>query len=238
MDLSCIWEHNGQDTLLYCVDYPGAFTRGASLEEALAKMPREVQSFCSWAGMDFPRTLSPIVTYEKFSDLNLRDADSDVIFPQERLPLTQPEYQALTYLALKSARDFQALYDSLPDKNRSVLPPRKTFYGSVPITGEDMYQHTKHVNDYYFSEIGVEPGNEGTILQCRERGLRLLEQQEGFLRSPAVIGSYNEEWSLRKVLRRFLWHDRIHAKAMYRMALKTFDPSIIADVFHLTCSIK
>ncbi len=214
MKLSCIWEHNGGDTLLYCACYPGAFTRGASLEEALSKMPQEVERYCTWAGMEFPKTLPPIVTYEKNSDLNIRDADSDVIFPQERLPLTLQEYQKLKSLALKSARDFQALYDSLPDKTRSVLPLRKTFYGFVPITGEDMYQHAKQVNDYYFSEIGVEAGNEGTIFQCRERGFQVLEQTADFLTNPVFPGSYGEEWSLRKVLRRFLWHDRIHAKAM------------------------
>ena len=32
-------------------------------------------------------------------------------------------------------------------------------------------------------------------------------------------GSYDEMWSVRKVLCRFVWYDRIHAKAMWRMAI-------------------
>ena len=44
-------------------------------------------------------------------------------------------------------------------------------------------------------------------------------------------GSYGEEWSLQKVLRRFIWHDRIHAKAMYRMAVKTFGKAAVPNVF-------
>ena len=44
-------------------------------------------------------------------------------------------------------------------------------------------------------------------------------------------GSFDEEWSLRKVLRRFIWHDRIHGKAMYRMAVKTFGQDSVPDVF-------
>ena len=48
----------------------------------------------------------------------------------------------------------------------------------------------------------------------------------------AVIeGSYGEAWSLRKVLRRFIWHDRIHAKAMYRMAVKVFGAENVANPF-------
>lgn len=46
------------------------------------------------------------------------------------------------------------------------------------------------------------------------------------------IGSYNEEWSLRKVLRRFVWHDRIHAKAMYRMATKTWSMEELENPFY------
>ena len=94
-----------------------------------------------------------------------------------------------------------------------------------------MYEHTKNVNAYYFGEIGVPADNEGTILECRERGFAALENQADFLRCAVCLGSYDEEWSLRKVLRRFVWHDRIHAKAMYRMAVKTFGDKSVPNVF-------
>lgn len=68
-------------------------------------------------------------------------------------------------------------------------------------------------------------------MECRERGFAVLESQPNFLKNIVHLGSYNEEWSLRKVLRRFVWHDRIHAKAMYRMALKMFDPDVVPNIF-------
>lgn len=80
----------------------------------------------------------------------------------------------------------------------------------------------KNVNSYYFAEIGIDVSNEGTIHDCRKKGFELLEKTKGFLNNAVIEGSYDELWSLRKVMRRFLWHDRIHAKAMYRMAVKTF----------------
>jgi len=33
------------------------------------------------------------------------------------------------------------------------------------------------------------------------------------------------------VLRRFIWHDRIHSKAMYRMAVRTFGRDAVPDVY-------
>lgn len=134
-------------------------------------------------------------------------------------------------LALKSAQDFQSLYQAIPDRDKSCMPVRNTFYGQVPRTAYEMYEHTKNVNSYYFSEIGIEADNEGSILECRLRGFELLEKQADFLDNEVREESYGEDWSLRKVLRRFVWHDRIHAKAMYRMAVKTFGKDSIPNVF-------
>ena len=135
---------------------------------------------------------------------------------------------------MKSANDFYSLYSSIPDKNESCMPRRKTFYGDVPRTAHEMYEHTKSVNSYYFGEIGVDVDNEGTIYDCRKRGFELLEQTKDFLKNPIIEGSYDELWSLRKMLRRFLWHDRIHAKAMYRMAVRTFGVNKIQNSFEFS----
>ena len=84
-------------------------------------------------------------------------------------------------------------------------------------------------------KFGVQADNNGTIEECRNHGFELLEQKQNFLENKVYLGSYDEEWSLRKVLRRFIWHDRIHAKAMYRMALKTFGKDAVPNDFFFLC---
>lgn len=231
MVIKCVWEHNGSDTLLYAENFIGAFTRGASKEIALSKMAEEIKAYSKWRGEPVAEPLSPEIVEEKQSDLNIADADSDVIFKSEKQPLTKEEYLELKALALKSAEDFLKLYNSIPDKDKTSLPKRKTFYGDVPITANEMYEHTKNVNAYYFGEIGVDADNCGTIFECRRRGFELLEQQADYLVNKVFDGSYDEQWSLRKVLRRFIWHDRIHAKAMYKMAVNTFGKDSIPNIF-------
>ena len=220
--MKCVWEHNGNDTLLYSVDYVGAYSRGETLEAATQKMEVEIASYSRWRNFAIPQEASVEILQEKNSALAIADADSDVLFDSEKTPLSPEEYRQLKELALKSARDFYHLYISVPGKRKSCLYPRQTFYGSVPRTAQEMYEHTKNVNAYYFGEIGIETDNEGTIFDCREKGFSLLEESPNFLENPVTEGSYGELWSLRKMLRRFIWHDRIHAKAMYRMATKTF----------------
>lgn len=129
------------------------------------------------------------------------------------------------------AVDFLTLYESIPDKDAAAAPRRRTFYGQVPRTANEMYTHTKNVNNYYFSEIGVDADNDGSICQCRRAGFEALEQRPDFLENAVFQGSYGEDWSLRKVLRRFIWHDRIHAKAMCRMAVKTWGEDQTANPF-------
>lgn len=219
--MKCVWEHNGGDTLLYSAECIGAYARGENLETAIAKMKAEIASYTAWRDGTEQEVCIEIVQ-EKESDLQIADADSDVLFDTETEPLSRQEYEMLKALALKSAEDFYNLYSAIPNKQESCLPLRRTFYGNVPRTAQEMYDHTKNVNAYYFGGIGIEADNEGTIYDCRKRGFELLEQSQGFLNNPVIEGSYGELWSLRKVLRRFIWHDRIHAKAMWRMAVKTF----------------
>lgn len=127
--------------------------------------------------------------------------------------------------------DFLKLYEMIPDKQKSVLPVRTTFYGQVPRTAEEMYVHTKSVNSYYFAEIGIDADNEGSIYECRKRGFEQLENTTDFLNGRLQEGSYGEMWSVRKVLRRFIWHDRIHAKAMWKMIKKTFVGDKVENIF-------
>lgn len=231
MKIRCVWEHNGNDSILYAENYIGAFTRGSSKDIALDKMADEVASYLNWKGDSVDGNFETEIVQEKASELNISDADSDVLFDAEKAELSMAEYEELKTLVLRSAQDFLTLYEAIPDKEKSCLPVRQTFYGQVPRTALEMYEHTKNVNAYYFSEIDVDADNEGSILECRKRGFALLEERPDFLHNEVMEGSYGEDWSLRKVLRRFLWHDRIHAKAMYRMAVKTFGADAVPNVF-------
>lgn len=231
MKIYCVWEHNQNDSLLYSSNVIGAFTRGTSKEEALEKMPGEISSYFVWLEEPAPSSMDIEINQEKASNLDIHDADSDVLFDTERLDLSVEQYTRLKGLVLKSAEDFLRLYNTFSDKHKTVLSPRKTFYGTIPSTASEMYLHTKNVNAYYWGEIGLKVSNEGTIVESRMRGFEALELNGNFLSGSVYSGSYGEEWSIPKVLRRFLWHDRIHAKAMYKMGIRTFGVNVIPNVF-------
>ena len=231
MKIRSVWEHNEDDTLLYAVDFVGVYTRGKNLQEAISKMPAEINAYTKWAGVDTVDDITVEIVQEKNSKLQIADADSDVIFDDEREILAFEDYERLKALALKSAGDFYDMYISVPDADAVISEDAGTFYGKKPKTAREMYDHTKSVNAYYFAEIGVAADNNGDIYECRQRAFENLEKTDGFLNMAAEEGSYGEMWSVKKVLRRFIWHDRIHAKAMHRRAVAKFGKDKIANPF-------
>ncbi len=231
MNNDVIREYNEKGELLYSATFPGAFTRAATLTEALAKFPHEIRCYCTWSDDDF-RTGEPLlsrVTEEHLTNLQVEDADSDVIFASERNPLSISAYERLKHLALKSAADFTQVCRSIPDPDAILMPHRKTFYGDCPNTAKRIFLHVSKVNNYYFSQLGIEIKEGPELTRGRAEGFEQLEKKKRFLDSDVVEGDGGKLWSIAKLLRRFIWHDRIHARAMVRQGLH--HGFLIADPF-------
>ena len=113
MKISCVWEHNGSDSILHASSYVGAYTRGETKDIALQKMAGEIVSYLIWKGEAVPDALEVMIVQEKASGLMISDADSDVLFEEERKTLSGVEYEELKALALKSAQDFLDLYEAI-----------------------------------------------------------------------------------------------------------------------------
>lgn len=225
-------EHNEMGYLIYAENLPGAFTRGRTREEALDKLPDEVKRYLLWATGAVPEgmTADIRVVQEEKSSLDIHQADSEIIFDSEKTPLSEEEYRKMRDLAFKSARDFRMLYDSIPEPDRTSLPVRQCFYGHVPRTAREMYIHTNQVTGSYLDGL-VDIRNLQDIYDNRLAAFRQLEGVSGYLDNKVYEHPYGEPWSLKKALRRFLWHDRIHAKAMYHMARGIWGETI-ANPFH------
>ena len=228
MKIEAVCEYNEQGYLIYAANYVGAYVRGATESEALSKFCGEVRSYLRWCGVYEPpmEDAEVEIVQRKESELQICDADSDILFDAERTPLSEAEYERLKLLVLKSARDFRKLYGSIPNPEISGRAPRRTFYGAVPRTPKEMYEHTNSVTSYYTAAFGLKTENVPDIYANRMQALAELETLPNFLSEKVYTAPDGERWTMRKVLRRFLWHDRIHAKAMWRTAVALWGSEI------------
>ncbi len=138
--------------------------------------------------------------------------------PTAPAPSPGAEYALLRSLVLKSARCLDQLYGAIPDPDAPLAPARSTFYGQYPNTARRMFDHVNGCTGYYAAGLGAQCGLLPGCYETRLLGLQALEELPGFLTMPVQEAEDGELWTPRKVLRRFLWHDRIHAKAMFRRA--------------------
>ena len=231
MKIEAVCEYNDLGYLIYAANYPGAFVRGTTENEALAKFPGELKSYLRWCGAPPASEISVEIVQRKLSELPICDADSDVLFDLERRALTQAEYETLKLLVLKSARDFTALYGSIPHPDISGRPPRRTFYGAVPRTPRQMIEHVNSTTAYYAAAFGIELENLPDLYANRMQALSEVEHLDDFLSDRVYIAPDGESWTVRKLLRRFLWHDRIHARAMWRTASALWGAQIANPFF-------
>lgn len=206
----------------FLVDLPGAFVRGKDEEEALSKVRQEAKSYFDWLGILRAAPTKWQIVQRHHCQLMVEDADGEILLDADRGPVSEDEFQILVGLVCHSARTFKSLYDSSALKHW-VDPPRvrKTFYGECPKTIQEVFDHVNATQHYYFSRTGLPPREgEKDYLAVRElytNGIERLFRSQGNSR---VYDVDNELWTLKKILRRFVWHDRIHGKALTRILAK------------------
>ena len=105
-----IAEYNEKGAMLWADSYPGAYSRGETVSGALEKFPKALSEYAAWAhGAPLPNLAESdfVVTHAYQTELRVDDADSDVLFPSERLPMDMTEYTQKKQLCIRSAQDFE-----------------------------------------------------------------------------------------------------------------------------------
>lgn len=232
--IEVIAEYSENGAMLWADSYPGAYSRGETVSRALEKFPKALSEYARWAyGAPLPDLSEAdfVVTHAYRTDLAVEDADSDVLFPSERLPMDMTEYTQKKQLCIRSAQDFEKLFASVPQKDRSLRKSRRTFYGRIPCSAREMAEHTNRMLAEYANAIGVPFENEGGLPENRKRLFRAIESRPDFLSARVFTDADGELWTLKKLMRRILWHDRIHARALYRLAVSFWGKDRIGNPF-------
>lgn len=113
----------------------------------------------------------------------ISDADTEIIFDGEKIPLTEDAYQQTIALIIKSARDFLELHNSIPDVNQTTLLPRKSFYGNILCTAYEMLVHTNEVTKAYVSGL-ADIENISDIYLNRKASFGQIEKTADYLDNP------------------------------------------------------
>jgi len=168
------------------------------------------------------------------SRLAVEDADTLVLLDADRRKMRPEEFRALSDLALFSGQTFDGVYQGAELKGWVDPAKVSSFHWPYPSTIEATHSHVAKTQAYYLSRLGL-PLQEGEFMMMRRLGLNLLGKEfEAHANRPPVEVD-GELWTVKKVLRRVVCHDRIHAKAVTRMMRKQEQLGLIPgypDPFH------
>lgn len=212
-----IYETNGLGFLGWITDLPGAYIRGKTLEEARGKVNKEIALCTEW--LNFEKAVDMQINEEiKKSDLHIEDADSDIIFDSELIDFDKKEvFLFWCDKVLLSGTKTEEIYKKMKNKSLvDITMKRKTFYGDVYCTINDQYRHIVNVQNYYLNQIGTEMNIADELRLNRMEFIEKLKEK--YLKEGnKLYRNESEDWTVKKVIRRTIWHDRIHIRAIERM---------------------
>ena len=228
--ISVAVETNGRGFIGFIVQLPGAYVRGETEEEALSKVDSEAGSYAKWLGVEPRVHYETHVSQRHVCTLAVEDADSEILLDEDKSRMSDYAFKELSDLARYSGETFYALYRNAELENwvdeRRI---RKTFYGETPKTIREILEHVNGTQYYYLSRANLTlKERTGGFLQVRRNCLSILRDLFEEQQNDQLFRVDNEEWTLRKILRRFVWHDRIHGKAIVRIMQKQKQLGLIA----------
>ena len=226
-------EYNDRGYLFTLPDFPGAYLRGKTENEALAKLGGEIRSYQRWRGDTHLLQGTPDfeIVERILSPGSVEQGQSAALFASDREPMTPRDYQTLKLLVLKSARDLRRIYEAIPNPNISDRPPHPCYYGAAPRTPREIMERINALTTWLLTVFGLKIETVPEVYGNRMQALSELEDLPGFPSNEIYTAPDGEAWTVKKALRRFLWCDRLYGKALWRMAVSLWG-SEIPNPFH------
>lgn len=223
--VGCEIDREGQ-VMAWVAELPGCYARGRNLDEALEKVPLAVYEFCAWLdahGEDLsspgPVTIVAVEQVEVTTDLGKAESSAWFSFDRE-LPAGAAK---LAVRAAQYARsDLLDLVPTLHDDMRGIR------LEGVTRTLEQTLDHLILADVWHVIRTlppNTTEGRDYLLRAVRDACLPLLVRaaDEGdnghmaFYPSLTRRTDPGEEWSGAKVLRRYVWHDRVHYRHLKRL---------------------
>ena len=201
----------------WVLDLPGCFSSANTQEEATAQTPTRIAEYFDWLktnGRASPLATEPIEMKvpEVFLSFPSQDNYSvNAFFQDDRRPLNYDEVEYYLWLLDCTRRDLLAVVHQIP-RERLSQPVTGEVQGSI----EGILNHIAGAENWYLDRLSLALPNEDML----DEPLARLERVRAHTRTrllkladdARVIELVGEQWSVRKVMRRALWHERDHTK--------------------------
>jgi hypothetical protein len=210
--------------MAWCLDAHGFATWASSEAEVLGRVPTKLAEYQSWLvehGLACPDVGGDVRVVE-------RVRGNEILFSWDYGPCAADEIDHTLRLLSASRSDLVKTIEALPEAALDWDPPYQAFaewatWRSIRAILAHMANCETH---YYLSTVGHESGlppappdgDWATFLAAhREEAVAFLRQLAASPDRARVCFGDDGAWSVRKVLRRLVWHERLHWKSIRRI---------------------
>ncbi|UCH57892.1 MAG: type II toxin-antitoxin system HicB family antitoxin [Candidatus Bathyarchaeota archaeon] len=231
-------EHGERWWYAHVAELPGCFTRGETHEEVLNSLPKEIDrhlSFLREKGCPSTETTMFLVAQEIHDIAELGEAGGAVaLFDTDERPVCKKDLEIFLELIQWNREELLRVVCPLPKEARDARPIHDKW------TINETLNHVANAEEWYISRLGeaIQEECEGYIerldssLQEDDVLKRLAVTRQGAVHalraafSRGVRGTFTrakyahypeERWTFRKVLRRFVEHEREHINTIKRV---------------------
>jgi predicted RNase H-like HicB family nuclease len=208
-------------SILYALDLPGCYAEGVSEDEAFERFPLAWASYAELLvtrGDMAPQPPERFVIAERFASYVLSDGyEVNALFAPERHPPSRRFIARCQHLLGYSRANLLEAWQAIPaDRQDAASAADKR-------TPQQILDHVARAEWWYQSHIAQHaegplrdhsPDSLAQLACARAALLDWLSTASG--EELRIISVSDEEWSVRKVLRRALWHERTHTAELAR----------------------
>jgi len=217
-------------TQIFVKELPGCYSRSPTFEGAVAKMPTKIREFLDWLRKNGERIEDACYEIEtEVSEIvkgnwpvNL--GDSQALFNADLKPLSRDEVERCIRYMNYATMDLMDLYLKTPKEALEWKPDQST-----PRHIKQIAEHVAEVDLFYLERLRKRNFSDwplNFLEVCSElstmRLSNLSEEEMDCTLSHHPPGGWTgttepEGWTVRKVLRRFVWHKRLHTATVKKL---------------------
>jgi predicted RNase H-like HicB family nuclease len=210
--------------IIHALDLPGCYADGITEAEALERFPAAWASYADWLaarGEMTPERPERFAIAERFASYVLADGyEVNALFAPEQRPPSRKFIAHCMRLLDHSRADLLAAWEAIPPARQDVAltdgerTPRQT----IDHVARAEWWYLSHIADPSEGPLTDHPSGSPAKLAAVRTMLMDWLSTASVEELGVMSLVYEEEWSVRKVLRRALWHERTHTDDLVRYA--------------------
>lgn len=192
----------------------GCFSRSTTPEKAVEAAPQAIADFLMWRnGYRDQQPLQPetISISERVNSIDRGEYRINAFFEHDRLPLTDDDVGQISLLLSYARNDLNDLIQKIPQEYLNCTIPGERF-GSLNgilshIAIAEWWFFDSMKLGFAYDQLSGDPRVD--LNSTRENTLTLMPSLTD--RSDVVLRR-EEKWSVRKILRKTIWHEIVHTR--------------------------